>query len=177
MSSPRFLALAAFGALVYAGALPSAQLARELHVAPRAGQSFITWRESPQSGVRYRVYRAETAITNEQELAAADWLGEVDDQSSRNQGRSLAAGAEHMWVIANGGTELAPDRGLFVHTLEHLTRKAYYAVTGVVAGVEDRMLVPGANTTTYGMFERPELPQPVLQNSDDTGEVWGHWVG
>lgn len=157
-------------------AVPS-EIPSEIQVTARAGQSFITWRELPASGVHYRVYRSSRVIASGTDLAEADFLGEVDDRSSRNQGRSLASGVEYTWIITPGGQPLAADQGLFVYTIEtSVPRAAYYAVTKVVANVEDRTVVLGTNATSFGIFEKAKPPQPVLQNDQPEGQLWAHWV-
>jgi hypothetical protein len=160
----------------------------EIRAEHRAGQTFVTWRELSGSGKRYRVYRAARPLASALDLAAADYLGEVDDKSSRNQGRSLATGSEHNWILADGAAPLASDQGLFVHTVEGPPvglrarartlepERAFYAVTVVTNGVEERALTPGSNTTVAGAFEWPAPPRPVLQSTSD-GFLWGHWVG
>lgn len=159
------------------GATPlTAQAASEIRREHRNGQTFVTWRESALANVDYRVYRSARAIRTNADLDAADYLGEVNDRSSRNQGRSLAAGNEHQWVIAEGGPELDVDQGLFVHTAA-VAGKAFYAVTSVVGGVEDRTLVTGVNTTSGSISESIGSPQPVVQSVDATGTLFGHWVG
>jgi len=149
---------------------------RNIRVEHRAGQTFITWRESSTSGTRYRVYRSLSRILNERALDDADFLGEVDDRSSRNQGRSLASGDEHRWVIESGENELAENEGLFVYTVESASSRAYYAVTSVRNGNEDRRVDSSENATSSSLSEKAAAPQPVLQDSDSTGELWGHWV-
>ena len=119
------------GILLLASPQIAAQRARDLRAEFRAGQTFLTWKEDSASDVLYRVYRATSAINNSSDLASADFLGEVDDKSSRNQGRSLATSEEHCWVIKEGSGELSPSQGLFVHTVETLTKRAFYAVTSV----------------------------------------------
>lgn len=154
----------------------SAQQPTEVRAFTRAGQSFVTWREVAGSGVRYRVYRNKGPIRSTTDLAESVLLGEVDDRSSRNQGRSLASGVETAWVIESGGAQLAVDQGLFVHSIESTLNGVNYAVTAVRNGIEDANVVRGQNSTPQGMLERPATPEPVLQKSDADGELWAHWV-
>jgi hypothetical protein len=155
----------------------AAQEVRNLRLTHRSGQTFVTWRESAQAGTTYRVYRSTTRLSNPGDLDQADLLGEVDDQSSKNQARSEVTGSEHGWIIVDGGVELLPTDGLFVHTLEESTVRSYYAVTSVWNGVEDRTLKASNNTNSSSLLERAARPQPVLQSSDAGGELYGHWVG
>ncbi len=189
MSSPRTLLLVALCALGSAAPLAAqGPVASEIRAEWRAGQTFVTWRELSAPGKRYRVYRATQALRTAADLERADLLGEVDDQSSRNQGRSLASASEHTWIVAPGGAPLASDQGLFVYTVEGplpsprlraraLEPRAWYAVTSVQAGVENRGLVPGANATVVGLSEWPAPPEPVLQSNGADGALYAHWVG
>src|SRR5436309_1324777 len=154
MTSPRTLGLLLLTAWTL-GATALAQTPSELRADFRAGQTFVTWRELPQPGIHYRVYRAELPILDAATLHAADFLGEVDDRSSRNKGRSLASGNESTWVIQDGAAPLDFDQGLFVHNVEHGTRYAYYAVTSVNLGVEDETLLSGVNTLARPTKEPP----------------------
>lgn len=154
----------------------SAQQPTEVRAFTRSGQSFVTWRELPESNVRYRVYRNKGPIRSTADLAESVLLGEVDDRSSRNQGRSLASGTETAWVIDASGAQLAVDQGLFVHTIESALSGVNYAVTAVRNGVEDTGITRGRNSTSSGMLEQPAPPEPVLQKSDGDGELWAHWV-
>lgn len=165
--------LAALFVLAYA---PAAQQPSEVRAFTRAGQSFVTWRELAQTGVRYRVYRGKGPIRSTADLPNTVLIGEVDDRSSRNQGRSLASGVESTWVISEGAPALDQDQGLFVHTIGAPLSSVNYAVTSVIGGVENLLVQRGANSTSSGQLELPAPPQPVLQKSDEDGELWGHWV-
>jgi hypothetical protein len=168
-------ALLAAAALLAAQAATSAQLATQIAVAHHHGQTFVTWKEAAQAGVRYRVYRSASALQDAGDLAAADFLGEVDDRSSRNQGRSLATASEHGWIIVDGGAELPPWKGLFVYTAS-VTQLGFYAVTSVQAGVENLVVTPGTNATRNGISEGRVRPRPVLQSADALGSLYAHWV-
>jgi alpha/beta hydrolase family protein len=163
--------------LLCSGALASAQVASEIRAVHRAGQTFVTWRELAAAGKRYRVYRSETAVRTAQDLKDADLLGEVDDRTSRNQGRSLASGLEQTWVIQPGGEPLEVSQGLFVYSAaEESERRAFYVVTVVQAGGENRTLVPGSNVLSFPVLERAAPHEPILQSDGPEGELWGHWV-
>jgi pimeloyl-ACP methyl ester carboxylesterase len=150
----------------------------DIKVRHRSGQTFLIWRELPEPDVRYRVYHSSSAILSEADLAKADLLGEVDDRSSRNQGRSLASGTEQTWVVIPGGVQLLAEQGLFVYTAETRVNTAFYAVTSVQAGVENKTIVPDVNATQLSVKEIPAAPQPVLQADDGPdGQLWAHWVG
>jgi pimeloyl-ACP methyl ester carboxylesterase len=176
MSAPRWLLSLACG-LALAG-IARAQTPSEIRVLHRDGQTFVTWREIPGPAKRaYRVYRDARRIETNADLDGADFLGEVDDRSSRNQGRSLATGVEWGWILPGGGAPLAADQGLFVHTVERDANRVHYAVTSVLAGNEERTLLSGVNATSSATFERVAPPQPVLQASAGGLELFAHWVG
>ena len=176
MRSPLLFALLRVGMLGVCSASAAAQLASEVAVLHRDGQTFVTWRESPLAGVRYRVYRAEAPILGEGDLAAADWLGEVDDKSSLDVERGRVEHGPRTWVIAEGNAPLDSSQGLFVHTVA-ADGPACYAVTSVRGKVENRTLTPGVNTTADALAETCAPPRPVLQAIQTGREVWGHWVG
>jgi hypothetical protein len=176
--SPRVVPTLAWRALAL-GALalvPAAQQPSEVRAFTRSGQTFVTWRELSQAGVRYRIYRGKGPIRSTVDLPNSVLLGEVDDRSSRNQGRSLASGVESTWVIEAGAASLDQDQGLFVHTIGAPLSGVHYAVTAVVNGVEDTRIVRGQNSTSTGALEVPGAPAPVLQKVDGEGELWAHWV-
>jgi len=168
--------LSAFLLLALCASTARAQEVRNLKLLHRSGQTFLTWSESPQDGTSYRVYRSRTKLSSEAALAAADLLGEVGDLTSRNQVRTLATGNEHGWVILEGQPELTDAQGLFVYTVEEPSVRAFYAVTSVRDGVEDRTLRSGFNFNGTGVLETAAPPEPVLQLSDASGELWAHWV-
>ena len=173
--SPRF-PVYAFLSMVLSVSV-TAQEVRDLNPLHRDGQTFLTWRQSSVSDTRYRVYRSRTRFRDESDLDRADFLGEVDDQSSRNRPRSLATRSDHGWVIDSSGSELGSSEGLFVHTVAESSVQSYYAVTSVRGGIEDRRLRSGRNTNRTSIRESAAPPQPVLQRADTTGELWAHWVG
>ncbi len=155
----------------------AAQLADDIDVEHRDGQTFVTWSEVPESGLRYRVYRATRQIRDEDDLDDATLLGEVDDRSSWNAERSRVERATRNWVIETGSAALADDVGLFVHTVTEREIDAYYAVTLVRAGRETRSIDRRDNATERGLRERSAPPQAVLQVVQAGREVFGHWVG
>ena len=172
-----FLSASAGVLTVWAAPALSAQLASEIAALHRDGQTFVTWREAPQIGVRYRVYRSPVPILSEVKLRASDLLGEVDDKSSRNQERSQVERGERTWVIAEGAPPLGASQGLFVHTVEGDQAAVFYAVTSVKGGLENRTLASGRNATVVALSELAAPPLPVLQGREGSREVWGHWVG
>ena len=174
MRCPRFLTLVPASLVLVPGAF--AQEVHELAVAHRAGQTFVTWRESPAVGVHYRLYRSLAPIDEPADLVDADFLGEVDDQTSRNPERSAVERAERTWVLTSGAVPLAVDQGVFVHTLE-ADGFGYYAVTSVQGEFEDTAILPGENASLFALPEFTAPPEPVLQARTLSRELYGHWVG
>ena len=179
--------LCAAGSAVRAqGASTSASVVSQIRAVHRAGQTFVTWRELDGTNRRYRVYRSEQPLLVAQDLDDADYLGEVDDRSSRNQGRSLATGTERTWIIAPGGAALDAMDGLFVHTVGGLRNsppspaieftRAYYAVTCVTSGSEEQRIVVGSNALARPVSEWPAPPEPVVQSVGSDGTLFAHWT-
>ncbi len=84
-----------------------------------------------------------------------------DDTSAYTNERSRSQPVQRNFIISDRGPELSDDTGLFVWTA-HEAGPAYYAVTEVVNGVEDRSLVAGRNATTAAVQEAVETTRPVL---------------
>lgn len=159
--------------LVLTGAA-RAQTVTQFDVRHFSGQSYVTWTELNEADVRYRVYRSSNPIMSASDLDASDLLGEVDQDSSVNQRRSLAGGVLRHWVVPFSGT-LPSTRGLFVHTTESLNA-AWYAVTSVRSGVEDRTINMGSNASSGALVETPAEPQPIFQANLGSTILWAHWV-
>ncbi|MDQ1247462.1 MAG: hypothetical protein QG597_1832 [Actinomycetota bacterium] len=146
-----------------------------------AGQTFLTWTEdSSVVGEGYHVYRASTPISTAS-LAGATRLttrwGPLGDDTSRNYlaGENSPANL----VVTDLGSPLADATGLFVRTVHaDDAGPAYYAVTRVVAGVEDRIIVAGANATASPVAEVVATPRPVLVSSRNggLGRVYTHFM-
>src|SRR5262245_60698216 len=164
------------GLLALLASASAAQEVRNLRLAYRDGQTFVTWRESPIAGTTNRVYRSTARIFVPNDLNRAVLLGEVGDDSSLNEARTELGGVDKYWVIEPGGAELLPNDGLFVHTVGEALVRTYYCVTSVRAGVENRQLKGGVNVNSTALLEKAAPPQPVLQTTDGSGEVWAHWV-
>lgn len=159
---------------------PRIQSVTLLQVEHRAGQSFLTWRESMVAAAGYRIYRSVNPIQQPSDLNSADFLGEVDHTSSFNSRRSQVEGVNRNWIIEPGGSELDDLQGLFVYTVE-ADGDAFYAVTTVdLGGNENTQISPGDNATIPPIAEFASEPVPVLQGSvvhnGFTVETWAHWV-
>ena len=141
----------------------------------RNGQTFLTWNELANPNTKYRIYRSPVPINTVNRLQASDFLGEVDNVSSWNERRSIAEGVPHNWVIQSGDPELAEFTGLFVAAIE-VAGDAWFAVTTLQGGVEDRTLVLGENATVTPTQEIPAPTQAILQASISDTEIWAHWT-
>ncbi len=138
----------------------------------RSGQTFVTWTEdAAASGEQYHVYRSASPITTET-LAQAERLtnrwGPLGDDTSRHY--LTGAGGSANFVISDLGAPLGDGQGLFVHTVQAGTGgNAYYAVTQVTAGVENRSIVAGVNATPSAVSEQVATPRPVLVAQQNGG--------
>jgi Ca2+-binding RTX toxin-like protein len=146
--------------------------ATNLNVDFRSGQSFITWNEdTSRSGEGYNVYRHNQPITtsnlNQAEKLTSKW-GPLDDDTSIHK---LATGsAPGRFVIDDLGRVLDANEGLFVYTTQsNDSGNAYYAVTQVNGGNEDRTIRAGVNATSSAVSESVQTPQPVLVRSVNGG--------
>ncbi|MBT3378660.1 MAG: hypothetical protein HN742_33265 [Lentisphaerae bacterium] len=156
----------------------------------RYGQVFLTWREAPvPEGSTFNVYLARTPIIDEASLArstlvcrwiepqsAEDWTrdkgnygkGRVKDKKT---GELPPVPAPLGYILEEGGERLDPTTGLHVHTVvEGEQGKAYYAVTCVVNGDEDRAIVPGANTMRVPIEQRRDQIRPIWQGEGKGAE-------
>jgi hypothetical protein len=160
---------------------PNAPQATNVRAVHRDGQTFVTWTDvgpgpaadagisalgalRDRSKTRYRVYRSERPIAD---VSSASLVGEALPLSAWNaehHGRNPPDDATPRWyVIEDGGAELAPGSGLLVHH-PGSTATAYYAVTAVSSGVENRRLTPA--NTSQPVAEAPGNAPPVLQRTE-----------
>lgn len=167
-----------------AGAAPAVSNLRALY---RSGQVFLTWNETPvPSGTTFNVYRSRQPIVDESTLAAARQVGQwlephsaedwTRDPGNYGKGRVQdpktgavpAPAAPVGYIIEPGGPRLDPTTGLHVHTVASAEEgDAYYAVTTVLAGREDRTVAAGANALRAPVSQRCAPVQPIWQG---TGE-------
>jgi pimeloyl-ACP methyl ester carboxylesterase len=173
----RFLAATFAVASVCAVAPAAAQTTVSgIRALPRSGQVFLTWKEVPDAGSTYYVYRSTSPIDDAADLAGAELLGSVDSDSSKNQRNTLlAAGIPDYYAIEDLAPRLLDDDGLFVHTFA-ASASAWYAVTASSGGNEDTTIVVEQNATLAPVLEVPERPQPVLQRIDGVRRDYVHWV-
>jgi hypothetical protein len=147
----------------------------------RSGQTFLTWNEDASvAGERYNIYRSSQPITTanlgQAELLTRRW-GPLDDQTSRHLMAGASAPAN--FVISDLAQPLLDSQGLFVWTVQSsASGSAYYAVTEVVGGVEDRTIAPGRNATVAAVAESVQTPRPVLvaQQNGGLGRLYTHFM-
>jgi hypothetical protein len=114
--------------------------------------------------ITYNIYRSESPIAS---LAGLTPVGNVDSLSGWNlklygtKTKDTRKPARR-YAIEDQGDGCAVDQGLFVYNPD-ASGTAYYAVTPVVGGVENKTLVPGENT---GSISDETIGQgvPVLQS-------------
>ncbi|MEM7255965.1 MAG: alpha/beta hydrolase-fold protein, partial [Pseudomonadota bacterium] len=99
--------------------------------------------------------------------------GSLDSDTSRN--RYAVTDVPDYFVIDDLGAPLADSTGLFVHTAT-ANETAYYAVTTLVNGVENRTVTTGLNTAAVQEFVA--TPQPVLTLSVNGGKgrLYTHYM-
>lgn len=154
----------------------------------RAGQVFLTWRQISGERVRYRIYRSFKPIAGAEDLAPERLIAEVSDHTALNLMASIdrialsntRAPQEYQipereyFVVEEAKPPLSPNTGLFVYTA-HADETAFYAVTAVAQGNENRRVAQGpeGNALHTGVTERVEFPSAVRQN--DQGD-YAHWT-
>ena len=136
----------------------------------RAGQTFLTWNELGSSS--YHVYRHSEPITNDNLNSAirltGRWGALGQDTSINVHGTS---DGPRNFVIGDLSAPLRDDQGLFVHTTQEGEQGvAYYAVTAVSGGAENRVIINGRNATSQPINEFVSTPRPVLALSANEGK-------
>lgn len=157
---------------VSTGSSASAQVT-DLTAIHQAGQTFLTWTELGGSGVEYRVYRSDAAITVID--GSVTLLGTVGNGTSENVRVSMLDGSPNFFTITDLGSPLAPSDGLYVHTVAS-DGSSFYAVTPMIGGLEDMTLVPGVNALSAAVAETVASPRPVLQSVNGSIRHYVHWV-
>jgi hypothetical protein len=138
-----------------------------------AGQTFVTWRGAVtgRDETSYRVYRSTSPITSES-LNDAELVDEVYQGSSYLSDSVYGdPSGIRQPQLAPAGVMLALDSGLLVYTVES-DGTAYYAVTTVVEGQENRIITPGQNATVTPTEEHVAEIEPYRVN-----EQPGYYVG
>lgn len=152
----------------------------------RSGQTFITWNEialtNPET--RYRVYR-HTAPISAATLDDATLLAEVEPNSGyyRHEGEGCSAGSncspigQSRFIIEDDGAPLPEGVGLFVYTPhDPAPIGAYYAVTSVVEGNENRDDFAGNLAGPVTEVEATPRPVRVWTNENNTGWVYTQFM-
>lgn len=132
----------------------------------QSGQTFLTWNE-PDSNAFYHVYRSNqpisTANISSATLLTNRW-GPLDSDTSVH--KHASEGVSGYFVVEDLGAPLSHNTGLFVHTTQNgQAGTAYYAVTTVVNGSENKTITGSATTS-----ESVNTPRPVLTVSTNGGK-------
>ncbi len=149
----------------------------------RAGQTFVTWQQVAQPGVQYRVYRSKLPLRDAAQLTSETLLGQVHDYTALNLaasmnrlkfanmplGQTYSLEQKVFFTIKDNEPPLTEGTGLFVHTAKEFG-PAYYAVTAVINGQENRNT--GNGNLTHVVNERVQPVEPVRQNETD----YVHWT-
>ncbi|MBI2299793.1 MAG: prolyl oligopeptidase family serine peptidase [Armatimonadetes bacterium] len=160
--------------LLATAALADGPFATGLAAGHRAGQVFLTWHEPPgiAGNPRMTVLIADRPITAAARAtaltdrllpgSAADWW-----LNPETYGNPVPPGADGRkpgyphegWRIDEGGANLDPDSGLYVHTVTEATAgPRYYAVVG-----GDGLLVRGVNSLAEPVDGRVAPIEPIWQ--------------
>lgn len=165
------------------GPLPVAGLRAEY----RFGQVFLTWREAPvPARTTFAVYLSRHPIVDEATLAAAErvcrWIEPrsaedwTRDKGNYGKGRVEDAATGEVppvpsplgHIVKEGAERLDPTSGLHVHTVsEDEPEMAYYAVTVVLNGREDRDVRVGENALRAPVAQRHDRIRPVWQGKGE----------
>ncbi|MBK9099547.1 MAG: T9SS type A sorting domain-containing protein [bacterium] len=143
----------------------------------RDGQVFVTWDNLTVTGVRYNLYKSPDPIHYGFQLASAQNLGLVRDNSARNLRLTniLLTGTRY-FKIDSAGTPLPNTKGLFVATSTE-EGSFYYTVTTSVGGIEDTTIIYSENSLSVPVAETVAIPRPVWQETASvTGRVFEIYV-
>lgn len=152
----------------------AAPVAADLAATYREGQVFLTWSEQqPTAETRFTVYQSAAPITSLDHAtalapplapgSAADWW--LNPETYGKPAKPDAEGHKpdyphEGFLIVEGGPRLAPDSGLYVHTVAaESAGDRYYAVVD-----ESGVIRPGVNATTAAVHQQVAPPQPIWQN-------------
>jgi len=136
----------------------STGVAADLNVKYQKGMTYITWDEV-SSAESYKLYRANRPINSVDGMTA---LVEVA------RGSSYDARYSRYHVIEDLGAPLAANTGLFVYRPK-INESAYYAVTSVVAGVENKTVTLNSNSLSTAVNEvYMQWPLGILREKETT---------
>ena len=130
----------------------------------RDGQVFVTWDNLTTTGVKYNLYKSPDPIHYGLQLASAQNLGSVRDNSAKNQRLTTLLGNTRYFKTDSVGTPIASTQGLFVATSTE-QGSFYYALTTIIGGVEDTTILLGSNSLSVPIVETVAMSQPVWQET------------
>ncbi|MCS6917615.1 MAG: MopE-related protein [Chitinophagales bacterium] len=136
----------------------------------RDGQVFLTWNEINNASAYYKIYRHTAPITSGSQLAACEYLGKVNSNSSVNHSLSYAEKTTRYLKIDPNGSYLSANSGLFVG-LTLAPGNYYYAVTTVTNGTENTTIIAGSNSLTSPVAEQTARIVPVFQQTKKIGPL------
>ncbi|MBI2870075.1 MAG: DNRLRE domain-containing protein [Candidatus Omnitrophica bacterium] len=155
-------------------------LPADIRAVHHSGQTFVTWKEvvTGRNETSYKIYRSANAITHTDDLSSAELLDQVYQGSSWVADWSTDTAARQP-DLAPLGITLAEDSGLYVYPVE-AGSSAYYAVTTVVEGNENRDITLGVNAIVSPIEEHVGIPDAFYVNEHNydgyyTGYVM--WLG
>ena len=146
------------------------------------GQTFVRWKEA-QTGRNetfYRIYRYSQPITTSN-LGLAELIDQVYQGSSYiHDSATFDLGPGNSYIrqpdLTKAGVILESDSGLYVYTIEN-NKTAYYAVTTVVEGNENRAIFEGVNSISNGLSEKTGVPDAFYLNSYFRYRGYVMWLG
>jgi len=142
-----------------------------LRTTHRSGQTFVVWNEM-DGQTDYHVYRHNAPITAGN-IGSATRLTEKWGPLGQDTSVNIFGNgtAPRNFVISDLGSPLSDNNGMFVYTTQNGEQgNAYYAVTSVQGGSENRNIVAGSNATTQAVNEFISTPRPVLTVSTNGGK-------
>jgi hypothetical protein len=140
------------------------------------GQVFVTWDNLPETNVRYTLYKSSTPIEYGYQIASAQNLGYVPDNSALNQRLTEIIGTAAYLKIDSASVPLTSNKGLFVATSTE-AGSFYYAVTASLGNLEDTSFVMGGNSLSTPVSENVMIPKPVWQqNRTVSGKIFEIYV-
>lgn len=148
-----------------------------------SGQTFITWKEANTGKVEtsYRVYRSKAPITSDN-LDQAERLDQVYQGSSYladtrvDYTQPIAQSGIKQPDLTRAGVSLLPDSGLYVYPNE-TNEPAYYAVTTVAEGNENRLISAAVNATADPVAEQPGIPDAFYFSEYGPYTGYVMWMG
>lgn len=158
----------AFALLLSTTAVVGQQMATDVRVDHRYGQSFIVWREiaATPSPTLYRVWRSSQPIQTASNLVGAELLGE------QRAGSYWNARAGRPFRLSDVAPPLKQGEGYLVATVPR-AQTSYYAVTASWNGLENRTIDTRQGGNSVGpIVETPQAIRPVLQAVNGIAEEY-----